>query len=964
MNTPGQASPWVRRIRTVSLVLAAAVSLYALIGFLILPALLASRITVLVADCTSSNVRLGQLRLKPFALSVRIRGFEIAPGSGDRLLELGEAYANFEARSLFDRAYTFREIRLTDPKINLHVDPGGSLNVVRVFSSSKKPDRSKDRQEGSSHLPPIVIQRARPENGELCFEDQSKPTPFRLSLRPVTFTLENITTLVGSGATYLLEALTEREEAIRLEGSASLAPLKLAGTFKISGLLARTLWSYSRDRLNFDIPAGHFELNGGFSLALSDEKREFRVADGRLQLADLQVLDHRGSKVLTASELTAAGIEFDLFERRLQIRNVNGRSVELKAVLDPSGHLNLTYLAERPSAKNTRPPSAPEQDRSAVPNATADLRPSAADSGVRPGSATDETGVPANGTGVEPEPATSPPAASRPGDTVQPGSEGARASAQETNSSAVPEAGLEPAAGPQNQSTAHTGPAATPLASPETESAANPGASASPPAATEVAPAPDTTVSPGVAPPLAPPEPVSPVFQAEIKRIELQGSTIALEDQRLEHPVQVTLSRLNLTVEGLRPGTGNPVALAADTTVNDNGTLGLKGTVSLKPVTAALQLQSGGIPLQPFQPYVARFAHLDLRSGTVGVAGEVSIHSSDSGTAASFAGNLTSADLHVLDTITNEDFLRWRGLDMIDIRFNQKEGTLSIKEVFCRGPYLRFLITPDQKTNLSHILVKSEGDKTGPAKDGTKPASTAGTEPGGAGETQPATHAKPLSVTVEKIGIEAAASDFSDLSLKPNFRVGIHDLKGTLTGLSSGKPTVAKLNLLGKAETEKLNTVAAALMKRPDLKLEIRGAAAPEADQRALAEKGLQEKLQAKIKGSKTDDPEAKRLRKLYEQTFDDDPEDLLSPDVLAEVERSDDPELDPRVFEAARERLLKTIPVSEDDLRNLARARGEAIQYYLAGQGVPAERLFLLDFDIAAQPSEGAIRATLSLQA
>jgi uncharacterized protein involved in outer membrane biogenesis len=165
---------------------------------------------------------------------------------------------------------------------------------------------------------------------------------------------------------------------------------------------------------------------------------------------------------------------------------------------------------------------------------------------------------------------------------------------------------------------------------------------------------------------------------------------------------------------------------------------------------------------------------------------------------------------------------------------------------------------------------------------------------------------------------------------------------------------------LAAAERDKLDKLARALADRPSLQLEVRGAASPDADRRALASAKIDRQVRGEAAPA-SDVPlsgaERRRLFALYRKTFNEDP--AVPTEGLSSSER------ETRMVAAARERLIEALPVTDDERRELARARGSAIvDYLLAQPGGTQERVFLADVDTAAASGADGVRTQLKLAA
>jgi hypothetical protein len=161
---------------------------------------------------------------------------------------------------------------------------------------------------------------------------------------------------------------------------------------------------------------------------------------------------------------------------------------------------------------------------------------------------------------------------------------------------------------------------------------------------------------------------------------------------------------------------------------------------------------------------------------------------------------------------------------------------------------------------------------------------------------------------------------------------------------------------IGSAEMEKLDKLASAFADRPQLQLEVRGAASSELDRKALAHAKLMQKVRGADAALTTPltGAEQRRVLGYYRAQFGDDPQ---LPAGVPDTERV------ARATDLALARLVETTVVPEDAVRVLARNRGVAIVDYLVTRAnVAKERVFLADPDTAAAASSNTVRSELKL--
>src|SRR5262245_24627119 len=91
-------------------VLGAAILLYALFGFFVVPRIIRSQISNQANTRLHRSVRMEDVRFNPFTLVTRITGFELSDLDGTPLFSFASFRANLQISGLFRRALRFKEI--------------------------------------------------------------------------------------------------------------------------------------------------------------------------------------------------------------------------------------------------------------------------------------------------------------------------------------------------------------------------------------------------------------------------------------------------------------------------------------------------------------------------------------------------------------------------------------------------------------------------------------------------------------------------------------------------------------------------------------------------------------------------------------------------------------------------------------------------------------------------------------
>ena len=271
-------------------------------------------------------------------------------------------------------------------------------------------------------------------------------------------------------------------------------------------------------------------------------------------------------------------------------------------------------------------------------------------------------------------------------------------------------------------------------------------------------------------------------WRMSVKELTLENYGVALEDRTLVKPVHVKLEPINLNLKNLSNQKDSQAELAVTLKVNQTGTVGVKGLVSINPVSMDLSLQVARIALKSFQSYVDSVAQLALVTGTAGLDGKFQYRTLGShGPEMRYKGNVNIDGFEAVDTLHSEDLLKWESLWFKGLVLDIQPDKLSISEIVANQPYARVIIWPDSTVNLTRMFSTQDGESTNDVDSEAETRS-------------------PIPVAIDTVCIENASLNFSDLSLKPNFAMGIHGLNGTVRGLSSKSLARADVLLEGKVD--------------------------------------------------------------------------------------------------------------------------------------------------------------------
>ena len=341
-----------RNIKRLIFILISLVLLYALIGFVVIPAVAKSKLPELLTEQLGRMTLVKDIAFNPFTLSLRILEFEVREQDQSPLFGFQELFVNFQLSSIFRQVYTFDQIKLVLPYGLVKIRADGSLNVAELgpSTSSDPPSATgeKDSPQESGEevgLPAIEIHRLTIEQGMVEFHDDSKPTPFSAHIVPIEISLNNFTTRPNSENPYAATAEFGEGEVLNWEGRLVLEPFSSSGKVSLTGLRLQTPWQYLQDQLRFEIRNGLLSMSTEYQLTTQNEIVQTTLTEGEVHVGELRMAAKGNTDtVLAIPSFDIEGVRVDILKQHVTIPLIRSKDAQLSTWLNAKGMVNYQEL--------------------------------------------------------------------------------------------------------------------------------------------------------------------------------------------------------------------------------------------------------------------------------------------------------------------------------------------------------------------------------------------------------------------------------------------------------------------------------------------------------------------------------------------------------------------------------------------------------------------------------------------
>ncbi|MBA5687879.1 DUF748 domain-containing protein [Rugamonas apoptosis] len=847
---------------------AGVMAVYAGAGFGLLPQIIKIQVPKIGQSVLERQMSVGDVRFNPYTLRLEVVDFRLAEANGAPLFSAGQLTVDLEWRSLFRRAWTLAEVRLTAPQALLAVGADGSFNIAQLMDTlNRRP------HEESSGMPRLSIASLVLEQGKLTLRDQR--AGYADEYTPIDFKLANLSTLPDENGSYTFSADATGGGTLRWRGDASLNPIGGKGELVLDKVALPGVAAYLKPYTRASVTAGLLSAKLPYHFSYQDGKFDAGLDGAALGVHDLAVA--QGTPAATFAALKTfelTGVQANLATRSASIERLSAADGKFSLHRNAKGELDLAQLGapETPKPATAAVPTAPSAPAASAGSVAAAPTPAKAASTPSASSTANATPAPA-------KPSAPPPpwklqlkqldfdrlAFDAIDETASPALKVSMAQAQlhlhlqaeqapagvklNLDGATFSLADLTIASGSQTPfklgelgftdgSIDLAGHRATfgrlyadggqlqlafdakgklalldhlPGGGKAAPTADKSPAAGKPAPASSTASVTTTAAKPGAAPATAPEATAGTPWQVNAKSVELNKFSAAYSDQGTG--IKANVQDFNLRLDDVSNDLKQAIKFQAGLAVREGGKLSAQG--SLVPATGAVDtaVEVKQLALAPVQPMLAKFVKLKLASGTVSARGQLSTKPGPANrTSVRYVGAFDVSNL-ALNEDDGDRFASWKAVRTDKLTLSMAPDLLDIPELRIVEPNAKLIIENDRSLNAARLLVEpangaassapvpAAGTASVPAKPAASVASASPAAKTTVAAAKPAAPAsQPFPVHVQRMRLQNAKLDFTDLSLRPQFSAKIYELGGVITGLSSKRDARSQVELDGRVD--------------------------------------------------------------------------------------------------------------------------------------------------------------------
>lgn len=308
-------------------------------------------------------------------------------------------------------------------------------------------------------------------------------------------------------------------------------------------------------------------------------------------------------------------------------------------------------------------------------------------------------------------------------------------------------------------------------------------------------------------------KPANPALSYQVKRFQMDKFNLLFTDKLNSGSPKFSLRNTNLTLSNLNGPRFTPAQLRFSSTFGKNSPLKASGQITPLPFRYKGDLSVGHLQIRDFEDYFPNNLNVFIIGGYLDTSLKLDVALKGGKPVGSFKGSSGIRAFHSIDTIAEEDLLKWESLQLDEFQGNLEPFSLAIRQIALNDVYSRIIIRKDGTLNLQNLVQKPAG--TGMTENGTeavqeknggaelKPHLTAAADQKQSAVVQPALNSPAPAkkqITIGTVTVQEGTVVFTDNHLPQQFTTTFFNLGGRVSGLSSEETRLAEVDLRGNLE--------------------------------------------------------------------------------------------------------------------------------------------------------------------
>ena len=328
------------KIKIAVFIVGGLLGIYAELGFYLLPTLVKSKLPAFIQQQTGRKASVATVRFDPFSLRLRLQGFELYDADGRLFTGFDDFFIDTDVlQSISKRALVIDKVLMNKPVLRITKNKDGTFNFKDLLNNKS------EAKQGDSKAFPLNVVKLSIADGKLDWEDAHFANLEKETVYPINLTLENFTTQADQPSSLGLTLALSSGGKLDWQGKVSLNPLSSSGHIKFDNVqLPRIRALFLQDFVQLDLQ-GYELLEADYKADYLDNKFNVSINQGKFELRDFQLsATPQDTALVKMPGFAVHGIAFDFGKHELAIESVSAKDGDIKTWLNAEGVFNYQPL--------------------------------------------------------------------------------------------------------------------------------------------------------------------------------------------------------------------------------------------------------------------------------------------------------------------------------------------------------------------------------------------------------------------------------------------------------------------------------------------------------------------------------------------------------------------------------------------------------------------------------------------
>ena len=339
--------------------LLACVILYTLLGFLVVPLILKPILADKLSQSLQQVVSIEKLRMNPYVLSVSIENLVIKEKEGaEQFASFGKFYVNLQSKSLFKKAFIFKELLIEEPFIHIKRNQEGTVNLLSLVSAIEKKEDAQgaevSKEKSKTAIPIIQFDSIDISKGRMIFSDASLSSvkhPVSIKIQNLKLTGKNISTVPNSRGNITLTFEDELGGTVSANGSFSILPIFADLQIAVTNYHILPFKAHILDTVRVIVKDGKLATKGNIIINESTEGKLTATYKGMAAVSDFSSINEvTKGQFLKVKTLRFINIDTGYNPSFLKIDKINLSDFYAGLVINADATINVLNILKKEEA--------------------------------------------------------------------------------------------------------------------------------------------------------------------------------------------------------------------------------------------------------------------------------------------------------------------------------------------------------------------------------------------------------------------------------------------------------------------------------------------------------------------------------------------------------------------------------------------------------------------------------------